>query len=517
MKQPLFYTLRRVLTLFTGWFSVRKNGSTDTHTTQQQANRRHPLRFEITDDNAAEVLPEDRRQAAFGVLETVDIDDELTAELRIEPSVIPRKRLFRAARAERYTICAYDMQGRQVPGWMTGTLKRGSFRPDTGAATLQLEDHRHYLLVCHNTGVDNNGQALTVSIANAPHAKIDVLHLRITASTRTVHFHVKHVAARVHTHLTAYMPLPRGIRAMVTPLQRERIPASVQLDVCTGRFTPVFGSDYRSDYSYPPSKPCGAQMPCLHSTTSREACYLLPETDAAQLHLTFLSGALYGTPLNSHKGKAFRFKAPFVLSANHSYTVRIVLKPRFRYLFADGTTGFFTDGMSTHDCIGVVIREKTAQQHGLAIALHHLGGNEKMTWTAAMRATDTPEQVPCDSLHEALQRHTVLSDANPAALCCSPRCFLPSLGDWYAAYRTLGLGGEVTPLNALHASWNGAMAHLAFERVSGTPLYRHACWSGTSLERGDIYHVVASRHHVSFAHKGARKEARLYVRPFYAF
>ena len=65
-----------------------------------------------------------------------------------------------------------------------------------------------------------------------------------------------------------------------------------------------------------------------------------------------------------------------IMKTNTNYLIRIVLWPKFKYLFSDGTTGTLSQGESQgKKRIGVVVREKTGSSKGLAMALSYALSN----------------------------------------------------------------------------------------------------------------------------------------------
>ena len=102
--------------------------------------------------------------------------------------------------------------------------------------------------------------------------------------------------------------------------------------------------------------------------------YFIYGSQGSNAQFTIDGGTIYGKSL---AGKSFPLTAIGQLQENKSYTCNIKLKPNALYLFQDGTVGVLAD-KGTRTPIGIVVKEKTNTEKGLAIALKDAG--QGLSW-----------------------------------------------------------------------------------------------------------------------------------------
>ena len=105
------------------------------------------------------------------------------------------------------------------------------------------------------------------------------------------------------------------------------------------------------------------------SYTDDQFYYFVDGTTPGNIKFTFNYGALYGKDV---KGASFTLPEMSSLEKNHSYIIKIKIKPLPLYLFNDGVVGTLAEHTNRLP-IGVVAEEKTPENGntGLAIALRN--------------------------------------------------------------------------------------------------------------------------------------------------
>ncbi|MGP1481797.1 MAG: hypothetical protein ACTTJL_08925 [Hoylesella enoeca] len=274
--------------------------------------------------------------------QTIDLGD-CEAEITVENEpAVKKTRGAQTPANGHYTIRAY--QGGVLKGEMKGTFNGTNFTPDaTSAQDLILTFGQTYDLIAFNDGVVASGNNLTIARDKAATALMGFTTTLINRPKKMqVSFTMKHVGARLRTQFVCQKHMPDNITATLEATATNVIPASVTYDPATKTYTGVGGAMTPKQNNSPASTETkytasnGGQTFAYTSTADYH--YFLPTTEGSKLKLTgFSAGTVFWKPLT---GTIPQLNTTLQMQAGKSYLVKIKLKPRFTYLFSDGTTGF---------------------------------------------------------------------------------------------------------------------------------------------------------------------------------
>lgn len=320
---------------------------------------------EITIDTEAYQSDQDVTRAAWNrQTETIDLGDGLTADVSIEADKQDDAAQTRASMSnEHYTIYALDGSSTRV-ATMTGTVTGGNkFTRDASSPRMILAPGT-YTFVCINDAVTDNGTSLTVSNGTA-NPMIGTTTQTISGLGWNISFAMKHQTARVRLKVTSYTNEGTGLTASLSTTTAQPATAAYNVDG-TANTAANTTATLSSSYTIPATH---GSIPWSSIVQSYENVidyqYFLPGITGSDITLTFDAGTIYGKSL---AGKSFPLTAIGQLQENKSYTCNIKFKPAVLYLFQDGTVGVLAD-KGTRTPIGIVVKEKTTTEKGLAIAL----------------------------------------------------------------------------------------------------------------------------------------------------
>lgn len=354
------------------------------------------LQFDFTEEDFGEdeavtrAMTQKNGTSTTGTADLGDCEAEISVES--EPADKTPKAATRAiAGPKHYTIRVYEHTSRAYKGDIRGTFNGSTFTPDPNTEGEVFLQHGYYDFVAYNdkvtlTSADelqvNRADAETAMIGTAENVLID------QDPKQKVSLTMKHIGCRVRMQLVCKKHIPAGVKATFEETAPQAIPGSmvyyIPLKTTTPRFNAPLaampqnfpastqqgysGSNYGQNYSY--------------TVTATGYCYFLPKTDASKLKLTFTGGAVFWKPLT---GTIPQLTAALPeMQPGKSYVIKIKLKPKFRYLFSDGTTGFFqetTMGGGAKTPIGLVVKDNDGTPHsGVAMALHNANNGTRCTW-----------------------------------------------------------------------------------------------------------------------------------------
>ena len=310
--------------------------------------------------------------------ETVDLGNGLVAELSLEPDTMAtaKTRAPKPMSDGHYTIYAVDASNVRHDG-IKGTITGGVFTPDA-LGEWNLNPGETYTFVCFNDAVTDNGTSLQYTYATPggidENAMIGVTtHTVSTAAHDVVTFVMRHQNARLRYQVTTYT-------APITSPTFEIV------------WTDPFGDKAIRDYDLLGNETTSSLNHCylthlpLAITPDRAISYspyveTYKATTTRYLYVPGGSRRIWGQNLKitgTLYGKALNVKQYFSDAAagtqskyqkNHSYVFNVKLKSKDPlYLYQDGTVGYLGN-KGTRTPIGVVAREKTATQDGMAAAL----------------------------------------------------------------------------------------------------------------------------------------------------
>lgn len=297
----------------------------------------------------------------------VDLGDGLIAEVSLtEDAHEETPARTRAAIADgHYTIYA-SIPGGAMPltgilkATLSGTVQGGKFVRDASSSPMRLAPGT-YTFVCVNDALPltSGGFKLKNDLDNP---MIATVTMPISGDFVEIPFVMKHrELCRVRFRITSYTAEGHGITGK---LSFSSIPVIHYLDI-EGRWFGSFPTAFTSGtYTFAESPvTTSAYTQIIKRTTDYR--YFISGAQGANAQFTIDGGSIYGKSL---AGKSFPLTAIANLQENKSYTCNIKLKPAVLYLFQDGTVGTLAD-KGSRTPIGVVAREKTATQEGIAAGL----------------------------------------------------------------------------------------------------------------------------------------------------
>ena len=316
----------------------------------------------------------------------VDLGDGVIAEVSLtEDAHEETPARTRAAIADgHYTIYA-SIPGGAMPNTgilkatLSGTVQGGKFVRDASSSPMRL-DPGTYTFVCVNDALPltSGGFELKNDLDNPMMATVT---MPISGDFVEIPFVMKHRdTSRIRFRITSYTAEGHGITGK---LSFSSITVEDYFDI-EGRWFGAFPTAFTSGtytFAESPVTP-SAYTQIIKRPTDYRYFIGAPYSQGANAHFTIDGGSIYGKSL---AGKSFPLTAIANLQENKSYTCNIKLKPAVLYLFQDGTVGVLSD-KGTRTPIGIVVKEKTTTEKGLAIALkdakRNIGGNIGLYWFA---------------------------------------------------------------------------------------------------------------------------------------
>ena len=382
MKKILFDISSLLIAVITVSMFIACSSDDNLDNTRREDSKQQ-LTFTLTDEdfNADEEVSVTRagKQSLEVAKDTIDLGNDIFAETTLERDTArDAKPATRAAGMSNgtYTILAY--QSGVLKGTLKGTVTSNVFTATSANQSLSLEPGT-YTFYCCNDKVNISGNNLTVNRADAGTARIGVTTKVITATPakQKVDFVMKHVGTRVRIKVSGYMPF----YSTADLKTKNNIPGSTTLNATTGSYTTdnsvaansslSAGSHFYNAYS----KGSGNTFDALG-----DYYYILPGTDLLDLMVNFSSLQIYKKVMSNVSLNGSGSLLSSSTTQNGSYTLRITLKYRYKFLYQDGTVWKYGDiGSSGHgNPIAVVINDNDGTPNSrTAIALQDIQpGNE---------------------------------------------------------------------------------------------------------------------------------------------
>lgn len=376
MKRFFFYTL-----LTTALFNLMGcSQKDDDASVDGKLDLKKTLRIKLnfTDYNE-DIKVDGTRAVANDTLrrEWVDLGNGMSAEVTVKRDTTKSKAKAstRVISDGTYTLLAYDHTTHNLVGEITGQVVSGTFTPSAG---FDVEPNKTYDFVCYNSKVTRNGNMLTVTKANAEHA-------RIGRNTQTIYpsfgrqylsFNMKPAASRLSIRLESWVEFP-ALTATLATNTGQTVPSTTQYDMSTDTWTTGTGVANSENLTFS----AGTIPPYSYgdAVSGSPYIYYLPSTDIGKLKLTLHgSGKIYNLPLeganlllNSLKDGAGLVTT---MQPTYSYAVSVKLIYNYIYLMSDGSTGLFretTFGGGSKTPVGVVV----SRGKHLAMSIKTVGNN----------------------------------------------------------------------------------------------------------------------------------------------
>ena len=315
----------------------------------------------------------------------VDLGDGLIAEVSLTEDAQEQPAQTRAAIADgHYTIYATKPVPGSTPGngsgtymgKLSGTVQGGKFVRDASSSPMRLAPDT-YTFVCVNDAFPYNSAFELTNDLNNP--QMATVTMPISGDMVEIPFVMKHrQISRIRFQITSYTNEGQGISGK---LSFSSITTISYYDIEGREFGSIPGNFTSGTYTFAesPVTPSAYTQVIKRITDYR---YFIYGSQGSNAQFTIDGGSIYGKSL---AGKSFPLTAIANLQENKSYTCNIKLKPAVLYLFQDGTVGVLSD-KGTRTPIGIVVKEKTTTEKGLAIALkdanRDIDGNIGRYWFA---------------------------------------------------------------------------------------------------------------------------------------
>ena len=467
------------------------------------------IRFQFTEEAfvPGEVAAAKQGTRALAEPQEIDLGNGIIAEATLEPDTAgcAQTRAGNPVPDGTYKIYAIDAGGTRHDG-LTGTMTGGVFTP---SGHWELEAGT-YTFVCINSAVTDNGNELYVNMGQGRFKEdndnplIGVVPSVVVTNPNDVivSFVMRHQQARVRYGFVSY----------TEPI--VNFDFSFDSDGTWGGdiYYDLHGNKLRNgteyayfmredhipvhqDRTYTPSS---LVTEYLHTT---DYVYVSPDLTAyvfANLH----AGSLYGRTITFRQ---YYFSLG-TLQKNHSYIWKLKLKNKDPwYLYNDGTIGSLAK-RGSRTPIGIVAREKTNIQQGVAMGLHGTVQEWEATtsptyngnnYTTAFANTDDALQdengynwtwtssTDVDGLVKANQQTRY-----PAFYWASHDPYGVGFGEWYFP----GIGEIINVFDKLAKKTNVSGMYVTFEKqldvitnafvsAGGTDPINYRCWSSTIYTR----------------------------------
>ena len=483
--------------------------------------------------------------------ETINLGD-CEAEVSVETDPDTTVNKTRAITNKHYTIRAY--QGSVKKGEIKGTFNGTKFTADSNSPQdLILEQGQTYDFVAFNDDVTPVGENLTVDESKMQTARIATFTTTITAQKQQqVNFEMKHVCARLRTQFVCQKHMPNNITATLEETAANVIPASVSYNPVTKAYTAVTTKSMTPQNS---SSPASTEAPYTASnggqtfayTSTSNYHYFLPSTEGSKLKLTFNAGTIFWKPMS---GSIPKLNGTLSMQPNKSYVVKIKLKPKFTYLFNDGTTGFLSETKapgSTKKVIGIVVGQGravgvlqgwaynwewghvattfTTTSSNFYTNIGDMNGYE-YCWTTTYNANHPNYGTTIRAYVSDLQQISEATRYNPPGVPKTPwmqthKWYLPAYGEYKLIFDNLGFGDYTKLKNNnvpahLHfdyqAPWYGYIAQSAFTQVpSGRFALNHYYASSSETDYGHFAEPYPSETVFRWAGSGVKKFQNYYI------
>ena len=385
-----------------------------------------------------------------------------------------------------YTIYACKPDGTRITGIkkiLKGTVTGGKFKTAPGSH-LSLAPGT-YKFVCINDAVEDHGTWLQVTslhdnynpfntqiIASSKPALIGTTTETISGNNLKISFVMRHQNARLRIRLVAYTEHLDNVHGVITDdFSHQTYSMKYNIDGSNptmAEYTGGYGTVTLSGFTLPnTSTKYHTKYVKAHEFMSSDM-YVCPggeEFFDKGYYIRGIKGKFYGETifvdgLNSGQGMQ-----DLHTKANHSYTVTIRLLPKDNalYLFQDGTCGALLE-KGGRTPIGVVVKEKTNQEDGIAMALNKTQNGDPVTpngdfnkdalaiadamndmrghyytWDGASTPNGKVKATALESGNPIYLSFYEAAHYNPGVATTNiGQWYLPALGEWKLAFQQLG-------------------------------------------------------------------------------
>jgi len=439
----------------------------------------------------------------------IDLGNGLVAELTIEPDTLQPAPKTRATISDgHYRLYVVNRSNQRLTGphqSIAGTVSGGVFTPD--ANRLMLLDHGTYTFVCINDAVTDNGTSLEVK-HDAVNAMIGTTTVAITQPRQEISFTMRHMMARIRYQVTSYTSAPTNATfSMGTdagPFGGETF------NIKGEKISQAYKSYSFSNIPLTPTAAVQNSAIVKKYKSLTNYMYFPDGFDTGIIQSGGIQGNLHGKTFSISPTSWFLNRT--TVQRNHSYVFNFTIKSKTPLLlFQDGTVGYLGD-KGTRTPIGVVAREKTATQHGIAVALKDVDNlayayTTPYDWTKMNIQHNTTHYTDFEDVANDLAGYDWTYEASGSvdgrikanfsadytpfykAARYNPgigvtganvgKWYLPAMGEWYLAFKLFGRWDGVIshPLNLDLAAINKA-----FTDAGGDALKIQGYWNSSEYE-----------------------------------
>ena len=466
------------------------------------------IRFQFTEEAfvPGEVAAAKQGTRALAEPQEIDLGNGIIAEATLEPDTAgcAQTRAGNPVPDGTYKIYAIDAGGTRHDG-LTGTMTGGVFTPNK---KWELESGT-YTFVCINSAVTDNGNELYINMSlgrfkeDNDNPLIGIVPSVVVTNPNDVivSFVMRHQQARVRYGFVSYT---EPIENFDFDFDSDGEPGGdIYYDLQGNKLRNGTENAYLMKKEHVPVHQNRAYAPSslvteyLHTT---DYVYVSPDL-TARVFAIVNAGSLYGRTI--HTGRYFSLGT---LQKNHSYIWKLKFKNKEPwYLYNDGTIGSLAK-RGSRTPIGIVAREKTNTQKGVAMGLHGTVQEWEATtsptyngnnYTTAFANTDDALQdengynwtwtssTDVDGLVKANQQTRY-----PAFYWASHDPYGVGFGEWYFP----GIGEIINVFDKLAKKTNVSGMYVtfgkkldvitnAFVSAGGTDPMNYRCWSSTIYTR----------------------------------
>ena len=437
----------------------------------------------------------------------IDLGNGLVAELTIEPDTLQPEPQTRATISDgHYRIYVLNSSGQRLTGpnqSIAGTVSGGVFTPDANKS-MQLE-HGTYTFVCINDAVTDLDSELLVE-QGAINPMIGTTTVAITQPRQEITFTMRHMMGRARFQITSYTSVPINAKIGFN----FYTPSKLYYDLDGSNSGAAFETLSVQNIPFTPTVPVTySPLVKTYKSVTDYLYFNFSTSLGGSGGDGSVQGTLYGKTFNIPKSS---WQSYFSVQNNHSYLINFTIKSKTPLLlFNDGTVGYLGD-KGTRTPIGVVAREKTATQHGIAVALKDVDNlayeyTTPYDWTKMNIQHNTTHYTDFEDVANDLAGYDWTYEASGSvdgrikanfsadytpfykAARYNPgigvtganvgKWYLPAMGEWYLAFKLFGRWDGVIshPLNLDLAAINKA-----FTDAGGNALKIQGYWNSSEYE-----------------------------------
>ena len=279
--------------------------------------------------------------------EYIDLGDQFEAEVTTERDPKVSTPSTRAIDSDtHYTIVAFKASTTTEVGEIKGKFKAAthSFVPDPGTPRiLYLTAGERYDFIAYTDQYGTReGKTIKFLPKDTEKGRYGVIKnlLIMNAAQHHINFRMNLVSTRIRTKIVAYDAIPADVKAKLVLTAAKEAVLNVDPTIVLDGSAKGLQAYPEVEQTYNISGTYRENEETLNTKTAKEYGYALAGTTINKIQLQFTSGKIYSGKL---AGGARTLKAVSALKPSESWTIRIKIMPRYKYLFEDGVEGYRSD------------------------------------------------------------------------------------------------------------------------------------------------------------------------------